>query len=519
MAFSAQGVGLRSAAREAAAMIETSPPIREPAVANSLVAGPFGTLMRAMHDAILMIDESQRIVALNPAAQRLLRCEAAEVLGASLERFVPLAWRTRHAEWVRGFAASQALQHQMGTGRRVDVLRGDGSTVPVEIQLSRIEMVEGGQPRTLFAAMVRDTSESCALEEQLALLERRMRAVFELSPVAIWICDNDDVIAFANCAAARLFEVESIEPLIGRRIWTLLNEESHALLQSEIERAQVGQAVGAIVSASLTRMNGQRREVEIALAALPDHGHRTVQMVVSDVTEHRREAAELDHSRRALRELSSSVVEAREEERRRIARELHDELGQRLTALKIDLATLATQIKQPGYGARVASMQATLDDTLASVRRIASNLRPLMLDDLGLVAAIEWLAHDMARRMGVPVHTRLPLQEPVVNQRVATALYRMVQEALTNVARHAHAKSVQVALHAQDGKLVLTVADDGVGLSDQALQRTGSFGLMGLRERAHMLGGEIDIGHQPGGGTRVTVSLPADPGAHWERRR
>jgi signal transduction histidine kinase len=224
--------------------------------------------------------------------------------------------------------------------------------------------------------------------------------------------------------------------------------------------------------------------------------------VVSDVTERRREAT-------GLRELSASVVEAREEERRRIARELHDELGQRLTALKIDLATLARQARLPADDTRVASMQAMLDDTLASVRRIASDLRPLMLDDLGLNAAIEWLARDASRRMGIPVHTRLPLEEPAVNQRVATALYRMVQEALTNVARHSQAQSVEVALQRQDRQLVLTVADDGVGLPEQALQRAGSFGLMGLRERAHGLGGTIDVGVRRGGGTKLTVRLPS----------
>ena len=196
-----------------------------------------------------------------------------------------------------------------------------------------------------------------------------------------------------------------------------------------------------------------------------------------------------------------------------------DELGQRLTALKIDLATLAAQAEPCDVEPRVAAMQAMLDDTLASVRRIASDLRPLMLDDLGLTAAIEWLARDASRRTGIAVHTRLPLAEPPVDQRVATALYRMVQEALTNVARHAQAKSVEVILQVQQQQLVLTVADDGVGLPEQALQRAGSFGLMGLRERAHMLGGTIDVGRRPRGGTRLTMRLPSHPAAATETGR
>jgi len=463
----------------------------------------------------VMIDESQRVVALNPAAERLLRCSAAEVLGTSLERFVPAPWRARHTSLVREFAASRAVQQQMSQGRRVDVVRADGSTVPAEIVLSRIEMADNGPPRTLFAAMLRDTSDECALEDQVAFFERRMHAVFELSPTAIWVCD-DDVLVYANRAAARLFSMDSIDGLIGRRVWTLLDRESHALLRQEIERALGGQAVGAIVGGRLTRPDGQRREVEIALAALPDHGHRTVQMVVNDVTERQREAAELKRSRSDLRQLSASVVEAREEERRRIARELHDELGQRLTALKIDLATLAARSKMARDDPRVAGMQATLDDTLASVRRIASDLRPLMLDDLGLNAAIEWLARDTSVRMGIAVHTRLPLEEPAVDKRVATAVFRMVQEALTNVARHAQATSVDVALQVLDESLVLTVADDGVGLPAQAVRRAGSFGLLGLRERALMLGGQIDIQRGRRGGTTMTVRLPSHPASTTE---
>ncbi len=493
-------------------MTALPPPTDKPdAGSDGVFEGLSGALLLATREAIVMIDEAQVIAAMNPAAERLLACTAADTLGRSLARFVPPRWREQHASMVRGFAASHAAQRLMQHGRRVELQRADGSTVPVEIALSRIEMIEHGRPRTLFAAMLRDSSDACALEQQLAALERRMRAVFELSPTAIWLCD-DDVLTYANRAAARLFDVASSKDLIGHRLWSLLDADSHAALRQELDRTLAGHTVGAIVAGRLTRATGEQREIEIALAALPDHGQRTVQMVVSDVTERRREAA-------GLRELSASVVEAREEERRRIARELHDELGQRLTALKIDLTTLAARALLPAGDPRVAAMQAMLDDTLASVRRIASNLRPLMLDDLGLNAAIEWLARDVSRRLGIPVHTRLPLDEPAVAQRTATALYRMVQEALTNVARHAQAKSVEVALQLQDGQLVLTVADDGVGLPEQALQRAGSFGLMGLRERAHGLGGTIGVSARPSGGTRLTVRLPFVPASTAEKPR
>jgi PAS domain S-box-containing protein len=478
--------------------------------AISFLHGPCSDLLHAMRESIVLIDETQSIVALNPAAEGLLQCSAAQVLGQSIERFLPETARKDHARQVRAFAASSAKQRAMEHGRRVNVVRADGSVVPVEIALSRIEMIDHGRPRVLYAATMHDVSQQQALEEQLASVERRMRAIFELSPTAIWICE-DDLLVYANRSAQRLFGVASVQSLLGRHVWSLLDSAVHASLRDEVERTLAGQTEGATVSGRLTRPDGQQREIEIAIAALPDHGHRTVQMVVSDVTESRRASLELERSRRGLRELSASVVEAREEERRRIARELHDELGQRLTALKIDLSNLARQAPLSDDDPRVADMQAMLDETLASVRRIASDLRPLMLDDLGLTAAIEWLAREASHRMGTPVHVRMPVTEPQVDQRVAIALYRMVQEALTNVARHAQAHTVEIELHAGERRLTLTVADDGIGLSEQALAREGSFGLLGLRERAQSLGGQLLVEARPGGGTRLVARVPTHP--------
>jgi two-component system, NarL family, sensor histidine kinase UhpB len=474
--------------------------------------GPCGNVLAAMHEAVLVIDEAQKIVAINPAAERLFDCPADELLGGSLARFIPPPYRDAHAALVRAFAAEQTPTRAMAAGRRVPMLRSDGSTRPVEIALSRFQLAESGGHRTYYAALLRDMGDERDLEDQLAALQLRMRAVFELSPIAIWICE-DDRLAYANRATARLFGTPTIDRLIGRSLSSLLDGESHTALRLEIERALAGTEPGAIVSGRLTRADGEQREIEIALAALPDHGRTTVQMVVNDVTARHREALDMKRSRRALRALSASVVEAREEERRRIARELHDELGQRLTALKIDLSNLAATAKLDPEDARVSSMSAMLDDTLASVRRIASDLRPSMLDDLGLNAAIEWLARDASRRMGIPVQTQLPPTEPVVDQRVAIALYRMVQEALTNVARHAKARTVDIRLRRQGASLRLAVSDDGVGLdaAETAPTRRGAVGLIGLRERAHMLGGEVTIGPRPGGGTRVSVRLPIQP--------
>lgn len=211
-----------------------------------------------------------------------------------------------------------------------------------------------------------------------------------------------------------------------------------------------------------------------------------------------------------LRAWAVSLVGTLEDERLRIARGMHDELGQLLTALKLELAGLAQVATGPGSAPRIASMKALIDETIVAVRRIADDLRPLMLDDLGLNAAVESLARTAAERMDIEVTVRHDEHDPPVQPGVATALYRMVQEALTNVARHAHATDVNIDLRVAGSHVVLVVEDNGIGLPADALRREGSWGLRGLRERVTLFGGTLTLDNAPGSGARLTVRLPLD---------
>jgi PAS domain S-box-containing protein len=325
--------------------------------------------------------------------------------------------------------------------------------------------------------------------------------------VAIWITDGDRIV-FANRASAALFGAATREVLIGRSIYALLAPDSHEPVRRTVAQALADDSPAPALSERIARLDGTVREVVIAVAALPDHGHTAVQMVITDITERAQERRELERSRRELRMLSANMVDAREDERRRIARELHDELGQRLTALKMELASLGAQVRAEVRASRVAAMLEMVDETVASVRRISTDLRPLMLDDLGLNAAIEWLAHSWGARMGIKVDLRLGRSDPDVGDAAAIALYRMVQEALTNIARHAHASQVRIQTRSRGGELLLTVQDNGVGFAEASMYREGSHGLMGMRERAYMLGGELEIGNARGGGGRIAVRLP-----------
>ncbi|HSQ73674.1 MAG TPA: PAS domain-containing sensor histidine kinase, partial [Rubrivivax sp.] len=343
--------------------------------------------------------------------------------------------------------------------------------------------------------------------DEVEALTRRFRSVLDVSPVAMWITDGEHV-AFANRAAQELFGVPAGEQLVGRSVYQLLQPGSHDAMRAQISCTTASAATPPVVSGTIARLDGETREVEIAAVALPDHGRETVQMVITDVTQRQQLAREQARHRDELRQLSASVVEAREEERRRIARELHDELGQRLTALKMELSSLGRYAVERPDDARIANMLEMVDDTVAALRRIAADLRPMMLDDLGLNAAIGWLARDAARHMAIEITLRLGEEDPPVADGAAIAIYRMVQEALTNVARHARATDVSIEMRQDGDELVLAVRDNGVGFPLSQQQEGGRYGLLGIRERAYMLGGRIEVDNPPGGGGRLTVRLP-----------
>lgn len=206
---------------------------------------------------------------------------------------------------------------------------------------------------------------------------------------------------------------------------------------------------------------------------------------------------------------AAAVNAAREEEKTRVARELHDELAQSLTALKMDTIWVRdnTRAAPDLAAAKLTDMLTMVDGMVASTRRIAADLRPLLLDDLGLLAAIEWLVHNFSQRTGVActlsADEDLALQEPY-----ATAVFRIVQEALANVAKHAGATDVAVVIGSQPGAMTLSVRDNGRGFVTGMPRKPQSLGLMGLHERAQLLNGRVNIDSAPGQGTRVGVTIP-----------
>lgn len=255
----------------------------------------------------------------------------------------------------------------------------------------------------------------------------------------------------------------------------------------------VASAVGAILTVTIGSLVVSRFKQPM--------GHRTER---SEVDRRQTETA-LEGSSGELRALAAHLQHAREEERTAIARDLHDVLGQTMTVLKFDIASLRDGNKLPEGD--IAALEARLDSAIAEVQRVAMALRPSALDHLGLVPAIEWHLQEFQRRTGVRCQLDVSGVDVALDERIATAAYRICQEALTNVMRHANALEVSVAIHLDDGRLVLAILDDGQGIDE----RSGdghSLGLLGMRERARQVGGSLCVEPCTGGGTRVVFTGP-----------
>ena len=236
--------------------------------------------------------------------------------------------------------------------------------------------------------------------------------------------------------------------------------------------------------------------------------------IAHDITERKLAEAELEKSLEEIRSLATHLQEVREEERKRIARELHDELGQSLAGLKFDLAWLESQFMlhdsatAGSFKKKTQMMSKLVDSTIQIGRKIATDLRPRVLDDLGLIAALRWQSRDFQTRTGITCNFMTTTEELSLDAGRATAAFRICQETLTNVLRHAQASTVTIRLQANDNHLYLDIQDNGRGITRQEITGSVSHGLLGMKERVLPYGGTLEIQGQAGKGTTIKVILP-----------
>jgi two-component system sensor kinase len=358
--------------------------------------------------------------------------------------------------------------------------------------------------------------EASTRNNQSAVNEARMMAIIRSSMEAIITIDDQHRVVIFNPMAEQVFGCSAMDA-IGAPLARFIPERFRAAHAQHV--AQFGvtgvsdRQMGKQRVLAGLRANGEEFPLEASISQIRDGDIRLYTVMLRDITERVKAERAQRQAREELRELSANLQNIREDEKTRIARELHDDLGQQLTALKMDISSVEQALEgsasEPVRG-QLQGMRRLIDVTVASVRRIAADLRPVMLDDLGLIPAIEWLATDFTNRYGIDVERDIETGDARFSPAGATALFRIVQEALTNVARHADATLVTLSLQAGDQTFVLRIADNGRGVHRTAEPAAKSFGLLGVRERAHMLGGAVDIQTAHGQGFVLTVTIPAE---------
>jgi PAS domain S-box-containing protein len=446
-------------------------------------------------DGVVTTDQSGTVKLANPALESLLGCSCTEVLGKQVSEVLSIAG---DASSVADLARATVDTHPT----ELELHRSDGIVLPVEVSVAPIigaEEVAIGQ-----VLVLRDLTERRLAAQASALKD--YRDLVENAHDAVLILATDGTILEVNQRMRELYQFSPHE-IAGLGLEDLAKDRSQVrhLLQETLAR---GSCRG--VEMVHFRNDGIEMVVEVNASLVRYRERQAILAINRDVTERNRSEQVLKHSEEQLRRLAGHLESAREQERVSVARAIHDELGQQLTALKLDLSWTRKRLPDDTEELveKTGSMVKLVDQAIETVQRVCLGLRPSLLDTLGLAAAIEWLVEDLAERSSLEINLEIEPSEPELDERMTVTLFRILQESLNNAIRHASASQVTVSLLCSDGEVELRIRDDGVGITAEQIEAGDSIGIIGMQERARALGGDIKIQGYPGIGTSVTVCIP-----------
>ena len=469
-------------------------------------------VLGSIGEAVIATDSDGRITFLNPVAAALTGWQSEEALNQPIGNVLKLineeSGMTADNEVLRVLRDKQIL----AVANHVDLVTRDGREIAVEHSAAPILAAKGKVIGVVlvFRDVAERRQERIATAEQAALLELTQDSVFVIDlegRVQFWSRGAEAMLGYSKAEAAGKIAHEM-----------LYTEFPIPFVEITAQLMRVGHWEGDLIK---TAHDGRR--VVVAGRWALQWGQRgqspRVLVVDSDITERKRGEELLVLQKEQLRALADRLQSVREEDRKRVARDLHDQIGQILTAIKMDMSWMSRHLPESESEvlARLKESIQSVDNGVKTVRTICSRLRPGVLDDLGLAAAIEWQAGEFESRNEIRCRVSVPPVDLHLDGDRATAAFRIFQECLTNVIRHAQAKQVRVALSQEEESIVLIVEDDGIGFRESELCNTlGSLGILGMKERAQSCGGGVQISSSPGNGTTVTVRVPVDS-PHAER--
>ena len=400
------------------------------------------------------------------------------------------------------------LSHASRTGHQENLelaLNVDGRDIPVHVSMR----TTASDASVVHRMTIVDLSEVKENERRLRVSLDSWLSVVKNTPDVMVTVEPTGRILFAN----RSLWGHSTEALVSSSIFNYIPERERAGFRQCFDEAF---SSGKAQVCELPGVGGLARSWHEfsfgpaqALAIEDGKTTTTTTIQIRDISKEKDAQERLIVSGEQLREFAAYIEAVREEERARVAREIHDELGQALTVTKLDLSWLQTKPlrNQREFRKKLKSMMEHVDDTIVRMRKIVSELRPAVLDDLGLIPAIEWQVKEFQERTRIPAKFRTNIEEADLTPDRSAAVFRVVQEALTNVMRHAKAKSVRVNLKKEKGLLIISVSDDGQGIPEDTVNDRKSLGIVGMRERILRIGGDFKIHSIPGSGTRIEITL------------
>ena len=449
-------------------------------------------LIDALPIPVIGIDDELRVKIWNGAAEREFGWNAAEVLGR-MNPAIPAELRAESEELARRTIAGLQLRNM-----RSYRYRRDGTRVDILLSTAVARREPGIPVTSIGIYFVLSEVETACRDAERELIEReaQLRLMLDQLPAIVYTTDKDlhFTTVRGSLGGANCFRHE-----VGRNVEDVMNEDHDMVIDAL--RAVVA---GAPVAHYTYECGEHVFDARVEPLRDDDGSLRGTVVAAFDVTERHR-------AREAVRRMAKKLSSMQENERRRIARELHDEMGQHLTALFFELNMLREELGEAA-SPRLDSVAALVRETTATMRRVVTDLRPAVLDDFGFCAAVRHELAVLHRRFGITYDLELPHCEPPLDGDRTIALFRILQESLTNVARHSEATHVRVLVQIDDRSVKLEVSDNGRGITADEAERSAALGLIGVRERAWAFGGDVNIEGAPGEGTRVRVRFPFTSG-------